>query len=534
MIRSPLRLLTDPETAPCLRRPIVGWTFLIVCGTAAGFTVGAPFAWLLAATFFLLPMWSFPRRLLPMALLCVALAGWNAAVTRVRHEETSARLDILTGNKTRLRVLVSDEYRIVPRKNTVPYCRFRAEDAWLEDGHRLEGVNLTVSFYDFGGDFPQIGETWEGEASFHLGRYPHSASVSMRRESSERVLDAPTLSFFRRMMAKVREALARNLRIGVSEEAALRAQSMTIGAFRKLPYEERQLYSDTGIIHIYSISGLHVGIIVGILAWLVAWSGLFLRSRWAVLIPALVAYLFMTGVPPSATRACAMAGIYCFAPCFMRKPDTTTAFFVTLAGCMIFAPEWISHIGALLSFSAIGGILLFYSPLNYFTNRLLRSHPQRNALGDLPRKTPLHVRLRRSVAAVLALTLSAWVATLPLSLYFFGRVSLGGLLLNLFVPTLAVAVVWLSVISAVAGFLIPWVSAILNVLTDSILRFTHDTAEAVARSPWCVATLEVPAGYLSTLVLGSGLIFLGLWLRALERAWRNADPRDPTVFRFVV
>lgn len=534
MIRSPLRLLTDPETAPCLRRPIIGWSLLIVCGTAAGFAFGPPLFWLITGTCLALPTWFFRRRLLPMAGLCIALAAWNAAKVRIQHEESSSRLDALPGQTVPLRVLVSDGYRIVPRKNTVPYCRFQAAEAWLEDGHRLRGVNLTVNFYDRNGHFPQIGETWEGTVTFHLTRYPHTATVSMRSENARIVQDAPTLSFFRRTMAAVRKALARNLHIGVSDEAALRAQSITVGSFRKLPYEERQLYSDTGIIHIYSISGLHVGIIVGILAWLVAWSGLYLRSRWIILIPALVAYLLMTGVPPSATRACIMAAIYCFAPCFMRKPDTSTTFFVTLAGCMLIMPEWIRHIGALLSFSALGGILLYYSPLDYFLNRLLHSHPRRNALGDLPKAIPAHVRLRRGAAAVLALTVSAWVATLPLALCFFGRVSIGGMLLNLFVPSLAVVVVWLSVFSATAGFFLPILSSVLNKLTDAILSFIRDAAARIAQESWCVAVLEVPAGGLSTCILGAGIIFLGLWLRALERSCRNADPRDPTAYRFVV
>ncbi len=477
-------------------------------------------------------MWTKRYALLPMLLLCLCLAGWHAAAIRLAEEESRRLVDwARQSSDVELTIAVSEHYRIVPRKRAAPYCRFLAAYTCFAEGTELTGINLTVNFYDASGYFPRPGETWRVRARFHRTDYPHTASVSVYGKDACRLPDEHHVASIRLALGRFRQRLAEHLALGIDKLSALRIQTMTLGAYQKLPYREREYYAETGILHIFSISGLHVGILTGMLIGCIAVCGVSLRFRWLFLFPLLIGYLMMTGEPPSAARACFMAMIYCFAPCFMRKPDTCTTFFVILAVSLIVVPEWSQHIGALLSFSVMGGILLYFSPLCYFLNRLFHSHPQRTITGELPRDIAWHERFRRAVASILAVSLAAWIASLPLTLYFFARVPLGGLLLNLFVPTLTCIILWLGCLSALTAFICPWLAAGMNMVNATLLHWIYRAAEWMSLRTWCSLTLETPGGCFSVLLLGSFLLLVGVLLRMLEQQIRANDIRDPTTFR---
>ncbi len=529
---SPWALLCDPQTGFQHHRPIVGWTLALLLGTVLGFSFGSPLMWLIGATA-CAPFLFFKRSIFSFFFMCMMLAGWNVALTRIQHECTAERLAYLRMHEhVVFKVAVSENYRIIPRKRSSSYCRFLADRVWLEDGYELQGVNLFVNFYNPKGEFPHPGETWRIDAKVHHSYFPHTVTVSAYADASVFLPEEWHLSSVRLVLGRIRNRLVENITLGMEAHSALRLETMTLGAYKKLPYEEREVYANTGIIHIFSISGLHVGILAGILMWTIAWGGVNSRLRWLFIFPPLLSYLVMTGREPSAVRASLMAMVYIFAPCFMRKPDVCTTYFIVLAGSLILSPEWIQHTGALLSFTVMGGILLYFSPFNYFFNRLFRSHVQRNELGDLPRGIKWHERLRRALASILALTFSAWIASLPLTLHFFARFPMGGLLLNLFVPTFTVVILWLASLSAFVGFLMPIGSIAINSINAFLLdSFIMPAALWMNTQSWCSVTLEATSGKLSSFLLGGIFIFIGVYLRALERACRLNDLRDPLISR---
>ena len=133
----------------------------------------------------------------------------------------------------------------------------------------------------------------------------------------------------------------------------------------------------------------------------------------------------------------------------------------------------------------------------------------------------------------MALSLAAWIAVLPLCLFFFGRVSAVGILLNLIVPLLTVLVVWFACISALAGFILPSLSILLNRINASILTFVDFLATQVLKLPGAVYELDYPPGVTFSIIMGGGIVLLGWWLGTAERRCRLADPFDPEVFRFL-
>ncbi len=529
--------LFDPEIGFRAHRPLAGWATAIVAGTALGFFFGFSLFWLFSATLCLCLAWRkrCPYPTLFLLLACLALAAWRAAEVHDRNAAVRTQLLALQedGETFPLKVVVSNDRQIVHRKRGRPYCRFSVDDAWLPDGTAIHGTNLLVHYYDPSGCFPEVGQTWLLQAKLHKRMWHNRMSLSARGETATRLPQESPTHDPQYLLARLRDRLAAHLAIGVSSAEAVLTQTMVLGVRSRLPYSDRQRYADAGIIHIFAISGLHVGIVAGFLIWFLAWVGVRLRTRWLILFPVLVGYLLLIGVPPSAARACVMALIFCFAPCVLRKASAPSALFATAAGVLLLEPGWIANVGALLSFGVMGGILLWMRPLAYFTNRLLRSCPQRALPGGAPLAQPWHLRLRQGFAGLFGLALSAWLAALPLSLFFFGRVSLVGLVLNLVVPSITLIIVWCACISALSGFFLPLLALVLNRTNACLLHFINFLSDLFLPLPYAVIEIHNRPGITLTLAMELLFILGGLWLRTVETRHRLADPNDPTLRRFL-
>lgn len=379
-----------------------------------------------------------------------------------------------------------ESYRIVHPKNAPAYCIFDAYAPRVEDVRPIHYVSLRVHYRDPEGNFPRPNERWRLTLTFNRAksRTPKRMTARTTAATSQRLATAQENPFPVIPEKRPEETDPSNEPF----DPSLPLKSILLGAHYKLPYDLAQRFADVGIIHIFAISGLHVGILIGFLFFFLRYT--FIPKRWLhlLLIPILIGYLLLTEAPPSATRATLMALILIGAVLFRRRFDAAT----TLMCAALFAivnPLWLFNVGALLSFCVMGGILLFIHPFTHVFAKCLRAAP------TFEEPHPIHFtclkRYRYRLAQLLALTFSAWLSALPLCLHFFGRLSLIGLLLNLFIPFLAVIIVWSATISALIGFILPWGSALLNRLSATLLIGINDLSEIV--SNWPYASIEFSA-----------------------------------------
>ncbi len=445
------------------------------------------------------------------------------------------RQSAATGDTFPLIVRITQPPRIVHRARGGDYAIYTLNEATLADGTPIAHPKISLFYYDKTAHFPAVGERWSLPVTLRKNASPKAIAFTCKVETpplpaSQHLVADDRHDTIRYRFARLRNRLADHLALGVAPEDALLTQTMTLGVRKKLPREERQRYGDAGIIHIFSISGLHVGILAGILIWLLAWVGIHLRTRAFILIPILFLYLILTGIPPSAARACLMASLYCASPLFFRHPDATTSLLITAVLSLLYEPNWITNVGALLSFTVMGGILLYMSPFSYLLNLLFHSRLRTTAIGELPHNYPWHFRLRRTLASLLALTLAAWLASLPLTLYFFGRFSIVGLVLNLFIPPLTLFIVWAACASALLGFILPSLSILLNQANAHLLHLIERICDLTLHTPWAIyeTHLHPSPPFIYTFVL---LLFAGaLYLRAAIKYLRAHDPRDPHAY----
>ncbi|WP_130836972.1 DNA internalization-related competence protein ComEC/Rec2 [Lachnoclostridium sp. Marseille-P6806] len=215
---------------------------------------------------------------------------------------------------------------------------------------------------------------------------------------------------------RIKRALARILEhCAWSEEDAGILRAMLLGERGGLPEETRELYKESGIIHIIAISGLHISILgMGLFRLLLRVQKRFLPLRfltWQALGPALISVSFMlfygnmTGMSSSSARAVIMFCFHMGALLCRRTYDLSTAAAAAAALILTAEPRCLCSAGFLFSFGAVAAIAVL---MPVFQSRGMKA-------------------------------LSIPLATLPVYLHFYGLFPVFSPLLNLFVLPLMTA-----------------------------------------------------------------------------------------------
>ena len=243
--------------------------------------------------------------------------------------------------------------------------------------------------------------------------------------------------------------------LGCAREAAALNRAILLGERAGIPRDARRAFVESGAMHVFAISGLHVMAIAHTLCFFLRMLFVPRRFAGAVAIPALWAYIWVIGSPPSAVRAAAMASLGCAAPLFGRRPDGVMAWAVTFLAVYVMDPLKIVNVGCGLSFLVMLSILL-------------------SCAGGAPGGL-------RGAARV---ALAAWLAGAPVMAYAFGRVTPGGLLASLVLMPVATLSVAVGVAGLGASFVSETLAAHLNGLSALFTEAMAGLAVAVARLPF--------------------------------------------------
>ena len=245
----------------------------------------------------------------------------------------------------------------------------------------------------------------------------------------------------------VRRRVSDSLGRVVPEPQASLGQALLLGLRDNLPEELVEDFRATGTSHVLAISGLHVGILLGI-ALALSRRVLGRRHYIYLVLPLLLMWLYalISGMSPSVTRAAIMGSVYIAALLLGRPRSVLPALGLAAAVMVTIAPNTLWSVSFQLSFAAMAGIAVLSEPLSrrlqmIWTGRLRASDPLLGA--ELPAGWA-------TVSDIVAMTIAATVATLPLIAFYFQRVSLVGL------PTTVLALPALPLVlvtQAVAGLL---------------------------------------------------------------------------------
>jgi len=289
---------------------------------------------------------------------------------------------------------------------------------------------------------------------------------------------------------RLRESAARTLSNGIENHMSQLAvyKALLLGYRKAIPPEIHQRFKRTGTLHIFAISGLHVGI-VGMLITVVLKSLGLPRDRWGLLLlPLLLGYVVATGMKSSALRALAMAAVYFLSPLFRRKPDVPVSIAFAAILLLFCKPLEILSAGFIYSFTVVSFIVMLFATVP-------KAFIFRGA-GWLR-------AVRAYVASLGVTSIAASIGSIPVTALFFGSFTPVSLVGNLIVVPLTFCIVlsgWLSI-------LVPATSGIFNYAALVFINGLLGTVGYLSSPPG--AFLQVPPPPLTALLFWySGWIYL--------------------------
>ncbi len=288
---------------------------------------------------------------------------------------------------------------------------------------------------------------------------------------------SPVEEALRQLRLKMKERIF----MACPEKEASVLSDLLLGDKEGIDKETKELYQNNGIAHILSISGLHISILgMGCFSLL---RKLRCRHIPAAIASAaiLVLYLIMTGMSVSATRAVGMFVIRMLAFPAKRTEDPLTSLSLMAAIVLILDPGSIRNVSFLLSYGAALGIYTFLPSLNalVFTGQEKQKFYEEDTLAK--RMRDLLRRIAAATVRSLVWSFGITLFTLPVQLYFFCRVSIYAVFLNLLILPCMSLLVFSGMILMVPG--LGFVGK-LSCLLLSLFEFLCRCAERLPHHAW--------------------------------------------------
>ena len=281
--------------------------------------------------------------------------------------------------------------------------------------------------------------------------------------------------------AVVRGVIGRSVgRHGLRSAAIVTA--VLIGDRAGLDDETTRRLQEGGTYHVIAISGGNIVILAGCLLLFGRSTGVHPRRLSGAVILLLVAYAYLVGHEASVARATAAAVIVLGAGLLDHRTPPVNVLAVAAIGIVLVSPLAVFDPGFLLTFGATLGIVLGVSRVAATLGRL----PAR-WVDPPPRWVALPVTL-------LAATLCAEGALMPIGAALFARVTLAGLVLNFFAIPL-MTVTQLAGLAALALAPIhPSLSSVAGYLAHLAATGIVESTRLLDVCPWLVFRVPAPGG----------------------------------------
>ncbi len=265
---------------------------------------------------------------------------------------------------------------------------------------------------------------------FNQKKYYASLKIGGRLKKCTLISVSSEYSYGSEALYRLRQGWKERLyHVFPQKEASILA-TMLLGDKKNLDSQMKELYQDNGIVHILSISGLHITIIgMGIYR--------LLRKLQVAIPPAaicggvlLVLYGVMTGMSVSTIRAIGMYSLRMISLLCGRTYDLLTSLAILAALMTVVHPGYLNQGGFLLSFGAVLGIGIMY-PALWKGDRLLPTFPKRYRAGFRKYICTFLEKGSEGLALAILSSIAITLTTLPLQLWLFYEIPTYTVFINL-------------------------------------------------------------------------------------------------------
>jgi competence protein ComEC len=275
------------------------------------------------------------------------------------------------------------------------------------------------------------------------------------------------------------------------------AEALLIGYKNDLDRNLIQSYSNTGVVHVVAISGLHLGLVYSILNMLCRpLSRKLLRP--VIILTGLWLFSLLAGASPSVLRSAVMFSSIVIGETVARKSSVINNLSVSAFFLLCYDPYWLWDLGFILSYSALLSIVLFMKPL-------YNSYVSENKLIDI-------------VWKLNAVTISAQILTLPVLLFSFGQFPNLFMITNFMAIPISSIILIGEIILCVTYFIEP-VAIFCGYVLSKLIKFMNTIVEYIDQLPYS-STKNVHMNMLQVALLYVFIAFAYQWFAGKHKSWQ--------------
>ena len=272
---------------------------------------------------------------------------------------------------------------------------------------------------------------------------------------------------------------------GLSGDELATVGALTLGYKEELSKDLRRHFQASGAAHVLAVSGLHTGIIYGLLWWLLSFGGRYkplYENKWGrrsislLIIAVMWCYAWLTGMTPSVVRAVLMVTIFEVGRMLYRQAFSMNTVAAAAVFILLVKPSDLWSVSFQLSFAATASIIVL---ANIAGPTIQYNILKKNALG----------KVFNWVIGVMAVSLAAQLGTMPITMYYFHQISNYFLLTNLIVLPLATILVPCGLLSIVFGG--TWAGQMIGFITNRLAWTMNHSVEWIEHLPGSTTHISI-------------------------------------------
>ncbi len=328
----------------------------------------------------------------------------------------------------------------------IPHSTTSDEPLELQAGDELEfsaSLNELSSFSNF---FPDFMPRYLQSQKIQARAYTKSPLL-LKKLNAHNYTFSGFFSGLRRRLQKAIEAdYPGEKKFGLSREGAI-LEALLLGEDGRLDQKTDLQFQKTGLYHLLAISGAHVGVVSGFLFFFLKFLFRSKKLIYTILLVSLVFYGCLVEGQPSVFRAVIMASLFFIGKIIFARVNLLNTISLSALILLYLNPFSLNEAGFQLTFLATLGLILFYQPVYRF-------------LPPLPLK----------LAELAAMSAAAVVATMPVIVSSFNRVTFASALLTIPATPLVGFLMAAGYLYLLIGLISPPLSHLISVFMKLPIR----------------------------------------------------------------
>ena len=247
-------------------------------------------------------------------------------------------------------------------------------------------------------------------------------------------------------------------------------EALLLGYRQNIDSETYRAFQKTGLLHFISLSGMHLGILIGVLWWLCKTAGLLKRGRAVVCIIAIGIFLLI--VPPRGptVRAAVIGWVFCASFLFRRRSNSLNTLSLAAIILLLIRPTQLFEAGWQLSFASVLGLLLFCRRIHLFLYETITGLPW---FKKAPITRPFFRIASRPGPYLLRLFstgLTAWLGGAGILLYHFYTINPLTSIWSVVAFPLVVLILVIGFLKIILSLLLPTTAAGLGIIVTGLAK----------------------------------------------------------------